>query len=888
MSKPVYKFVIIFFLMLFVVSVSTQEIEESVLIEAGPIPAEINKNEFEQLLSAKSVAYQLRKKYGIRGSVILSKSLWQILTSFSNQQQAKNIWETAINSVADINKSTYPPHVNLEFSSGQVLSQYTHGMNLEKWNKNRTVTKLTRKNIEDSFALNDDLTNYMQLDKIWEIILLDIINQENIMWNDVFLNSINLFSESEDELSQISSSNNQEIQIFVEIMKWQNSDNIDVELADLIQVIEKSSTIHNPLFQSIIRFSLNKHHGYYLATSLSWLDVAYRLSVAKMDFSETEKPQVEEFIEQNDTWFLSNEQQLMAVNNKIPEWIETSIHNLKIYYKSDDQNLSFNNSLPNAFKIIDIGFNKYMATPFRREIRKNLEVCLNISEEFAPFPQLPITTNQFIGCMNDFSTAAAYDAKSQGLSGQLSKLETKEAFDRALKLPAWQNINILYANEASINCLDKSKLLANPFEWSLAAESLLWFADRWPGYLAIYPQATDFNKTIVEGQKLINGFDCLQKPENKILKTHFTQIVSSWQNVKTQIKQVVNEFNESNLSKGSDIDLLVGSNKPSNYRVEEAIITACDDQKSCGVHVDLESSRALFGLYPNHLLMADQLKLGQLKLCYDNVGWENRRSASTHLDNDSVANYFGNFSFSIKGFYDQELIFERKVTSNTEYHYLFAENKEEVLSTYCPLSIVGSKISTTLKQGTYGLVPNRLTFLTASRANESQIITSNWSEGEEWKDQITGQHATVVSENAYDQLSAKSQQAYQQKAKELQDLIYLTILNRNPDPTEVQTSLAEAFKNMHRMTKVFSHLLYIMHADDMFTNDKLHGIIFGMDKIPNINQLDGYYRNQLNINQLIESVDENMKNNQIKWNKFTSYWSHAYLKNILYRLKSKI
>ena len=901
MPKPVYKFVIILILMLFNASTNSQEIQESVTNESDNSIEEINKNEFEQLLSAKSVVYQLRKKYGIRGSVKLSKSLWQILTSFSNQQQAQNIWETAINSIADIDKSIYPPHVKLEFSSGQVLSGYTNGMNLEKWNNNRSSVKLTRKNIEDSFDLNDDLTIYMQLDDIWEIILLDVIKQENIVWNNVFLDSINLFAEIQQDTNK--NITNDEVQIFAEIMNWQSSDNLDTALADLIQIIEKSRSIQNHLYQSIIRFSLNKHHNYYLAASLSWLEVVYRLSVAKLDFSESEKLQVEEFIEQNDTWFLSKEQELLAINTNLPEWVESSTQNLKNFYKTEAADLGFNSSLPNAYQFIEPTFNKYMATPFRRDIRSELEVCLNISEEFTPMPQLPITTNQFVGCIKDFTKAATVEAKSQGLSGLLSKVETTKAFDRALKLPAWQNINILYANQASNNCLDNSKLLASPFEWSLAAESLLWFADRWPGYLASFSQVNKFNKTtsendfsqvdefnkiILEGQRLINGYDCFEKPESEILKAQFSQIISSWKNVKVQIKQVADEFNENNLSKGSDIDLIDGSDKTGNYRVEDAIISACDDQKSCGVHVNLESSRALFGLFPNHLLMADQLKLGKLKLCYDNVGWENKRSASTHLDNDSVANYFGNFSFSIKGFYDEELVFERKLISKSEYHYLFAANNEEVLSTYCPLSIVGSKISTTLKQGTYGLVPNRLTFLTASRSNESKIIFSNWSEGEEWKDQITNENATIVTENKLEGLIENSQQAYQQKAKELQDLIYQTLLNRNPNPTEVQTSLTDAFANMHRMTRVFSHMLYILKEDDLFTNDELHGMVFGMDKIPNINQLGEYYQNQLNINQLIESVDENMKNNQIKWNKFSSNWSHAYLKNILYRLKSKI
>ena len=887
MSKPVYKFVIFLMLML-AFSASSQEIKESELVEGEKITEEINENKFDQLVSVQSVVFQLRKKYGIRGSVMLSKSMWQVLTSFSNQQQALNIWQTAVDEVAEISKSTYPPHINQEFISGQVLSRYTNGMNLGKWNKNRTEVSLTRSNIEESFALNDDLTIYMQLNEIWEIILSDIVKQENIMWNDVFIDSIDLFTEENIDIPQADDKLSQSEQFFSEMKIWQQSENLETNLAELVEKVENSPSSRQSLFVSIIRFNLNKHYNYYLAASLSWIEVAYLLSEAKTDLSEQDKQFVEEFIEQNDTWFLSNEQPLMAVNKQLPEMIENVIHHLKKYYKNEVDYISFIDSLPIAYNIIEPGFNKYMATPFRREIKSDLEVCLNISEEFTPLPQLPISINQFIGCMSDFSKAATIEAKTAGLSGQLSKLETIQAFDRALKLPAWQNINRLYANEATGNCLDDSKLMANSFEWMLAAESLLWFSDRWPGYLANYPQASDFNKTIIEGEKLINGFDCLDESESEILKTQFTQIVLAWQNVKTQIKQVANEFNQSNLSKGSDIDLLIGSDKPSNYRVEDAIIEACDDQLSCGVHIGLESSRALFGLYPNHLLMADQLKLGKLKLCYDNVGWENRRSASTHLDNDSVANYFGNFSFSIKGFYDEELIFERKLTSKTEYHYLFSANNEEVLSTYCPLPMVGSKISTTLKEGTYGLVPNRLTFLTASRANESQILTSNWTDGEEWKDQVISDQVEIIFENELKELSAKSQQAYQQKAKELQDLIYLTLLNRNPNPTEPQQSLIDAFSNMNRMTRVFSHLLYVKNADDLLTNDDLHGLIFGMNKIPNINQMDEYYNNQLNINQLIESVDENMKNNQIKWNNFTSYWSHAYLKNILYRLKSKI
>ncbi len=488
--------------------------------------------------------------------------------------------------------------------------------------------------------------------------------------------------------------------------------------------------------------------------------------------------------------------------------------------------------------------------------------------------------------MDDFHKASTIEAKTRELSGALSKIETTQAFDRRLKLPPWQNINILYANEATGECLDKNNRLVSPFEWTMAAESLLWFKDRWPGYVASQEDLSNVNEMIFEGERLIQGFDCIELKPDVMLKKQFSQIDLSWQKVKTHIKIVANEFNQSNLSLGSDIDLLTSSEKPSNYRVEDAIITACDAQKSCGVHVDLESSRALFGLFPNHLLMADQLKLGKLKLCYDNVGWENRRTASTHLDNDSVANYFGHFSFSIKGLYDDKLIFERKLIAKNEHNYLFAENNEKVLETYCPLSMVGSKISTNLKRGTYGLVPNRLTFLTASRANESKILTNNWVSGEEWRDQISNPMTTIISENTHMELTGLTQKAYQEKANELQTLIYKTMLNHLTEPTEEQILLTESFKSMNRMTRLFAQLLYVAYPNDLKSNDQLHGILNGVDKIPDILDMNEFYQNQLNINLLIDSIDDNMKNNQIKWNKFSSYGSHAYLKNILFRLKT--
>lgn len=884
-----------FFVPLFVISsvfAQSQEIVDSAEDETS-LQA---KNDFVNLVDSKEIVYQLRKNYGVKGSVLLTKTLSQILSSYSNQEQAQNNWQSAVNEVTQLNNNQSIPFINFKFNTGQVLSQYTQGIDLQKYKHSRIGVTLVKNNRAIFLKLNDDLTIYMHLDDVWASLITDITKQETIAWEDVFVNSLSLFHQDkvvspininadkqaeEDAVETISDKD-----FFKGLNTWYTSDGGSRELVELVNLIELSDSSSYQYYLSIIRFSFNKFQQHYLASAISWNEVAYYLYIRKNQMDELDLKTARTFIEENDVWFLSKEAQMSQINKDLPEKIETIIHHLKQYYQDESGNDLNGMGLFNTYQLVEPKFEKYMATPFRQKIRKELEVCLNISEEFAPYPQQPIDIKQFNGCIDDITHAAITEAKSRELSGSLTKVDTKQALDRTLQLPPWQTINILKARVAKNGCLDESHQSINPLEWTIATESVLWFIDRWPAYFAKYPNHNKIQQMIGVGENLQNTLDCLDQSKEDLLAIELNRIDKTWQNVKTQIKQVVDEFNEQNLTLGSDLDLLDSAEKISKYRVEDATIQACDVQQSCGIHAPLNSSRALFGLFPNHLLVADQLKLGKLKLCYDNVGWENRRSASTHLDNPSVANYFGQFSFSIKGYYDEELVFERKLTSKEEYYYLFAENSEEVLSTYCPLSIVGNKISTTLAEGTYGLVPNRLTFLTASRTSESNILTSNWSAGEEWQDQIASLETGSISENKLTELSLSIQEAYQSKAKDLQDLIYQTLLGRLRDPTEKQQQLTDSFADMNRIKKLFAQMIYITQPDEYMSNDLLHSMFFGNDKISDTNTVKEYYKNQLNISQLIKSMDENIKINQNKWNNFTPTWSNAYLNNILYRLKS--
>lgn len=876
-----YKFTIFLLISLFSTAVVIAQDKPALAAESK---IEASESDFNHLVSASDVANRLRMNYGVKGSVLLSKTMSQILYSFSNQQQAQISWQTAINQVTKNKSLANTSFINSQYHSGQTLSQFTHGLDQQKWQANRINLKVSAQNVNDFFETYDDLTVYLNLTEVWKVLLKDISKQENIQWHDVFAKSLDLFSGNDlntDAAAQIEV----EFNFFEALSQWQANKYSELGLAELTNQLALRPTSSRSLYSEIIRYSLEKQVKNFLSASLTWLNIAQQFALQKNHLPANELSFILKFIEENDTWFLSKEQELLAINIGLPEWMEHSFHNIKALYKGSSTTVNL--ELATIYQMLEPQLEKYMASPFRQKIRKSLEVCLNISDEFLPYPQEPIDKNQFEGCIKDMVIWASQEASSRELAGSLTKVNSQTAIDRALQLPSWQTINIILANASDASCLDDSQHLPNPFEWSIATESLLWFADRWPAYMNNYPQNLQISKIIQQGVRLIDNIECLEKSKKDTLNSNYNHILQAWQNVKSQIKKVAIEFNENNLATGSSLDLLDTSEKPNNYSVAELKINACDVQTSCGVHIELESTKALFAMFPNHLLVANQLKLGTLKLCYDNVGWENRRAASTGLDNNNVTNYHGNFSFTLKGSYNDELVFSRKLIDKNEYKYLFGANTPEVLNTACPLKIVGQKISTTLERGTYGLVPNRLTFLTASRADETRILEGNWASGDEWNNLITGDDIQIISENQFTELNSSVQQAYQQKATQLQATIYKSLLNIQTD-TDVQKQLAQGFNSMQRSSKLFASMNYILQMNNLMLNDELHGMFYGSNKIPDVQSINELYQSQININSLIQSIDDNLKTTQEKWNALEKSWSNQHIKDILFRLNSLI
>ena len=185
-------------------------------------------------------------------------------------------------------------------------------------------------------------------------------------------------------------------------------------------------------------------------------------------------------------------------------------------------------------------------------------------------------------------------------------------------------------------CQKRLRIQANPIEWTLAAESMAWLHDRWPGLVSAWADKNQLVKLLKTGQNIYHNPDCLQV--NTALQSQFETVRSQWLKLKAAIHDQLKIYRDNHLAENSQIDFFQPVNQYTQLASEGITITPCDVAKACGAFVELPASTALLDLFPNHLKMAQQFGLGELKLCYDQVEWNNRQTEPTHLNNNSIAN----------------------------------------------------------------------------------------------------------------------------------------------------------------------------------------------------------------------------------------------------------
>lgn len=399
-----------------------------------------------------------------------------------------------------------------------------------------------------------------------------------------------------------------------------------------------------------------------------------------------------------------------------------------------------------ALLIPDMGY--YFDTPVRGRIVEEINICISIAVSVGDEGFHTMTRRQFDACMETLLQLAEQETRTAELSGDINGPFTTDTLRRELSITPWQRINygIGYLHDRyATDCQPPANSLPNPLEWAVLANTMAWFAEDGPVYFQTPENETRLTKMRNIGEQLIKDLAeqsmCLAAAGTGINDPVYRSLVDyefALRELDLGIENAVADFRIERLNPGADVALDRDALQSTTYRPEGLLIGPCDTREVCEMSGDLSATRALIGLFPDQYLLAEQTGMGSIEICYRNMEWVERRSELVRPDDENVANYFGHLGFDLVGRYMEKGqvsdIFGFRFTSPREHHYLFAQTSDEVLNDSCPVEWVGSRVITPLREKRGGIVPNRLTYLAASRKLPSRLLQNNWDRGAEWRD----------------------------------------------------------------------------------------------------------------------------------------------------------
>jgi len=466
----------------------------------------------------------------------------------------------------------------------------------------------------------------------------------------------------------------------------------------------------------------------------------------------------------------------------------------------------------------------YFDTPVRARIIEEVDICISIAVGLSEEGYASMTRTQFDACMVSLLQLAEQETRLAELSGNMNGPFTADALRRELSVTPWQRINYgigyLHERHATI-CQAPASPLPNPLEWAVLATTMAWFAESAPVFFQTPGNEARLAAMRTIGEQLILSLaeqsDCLSASGSGIndpISRSMTDYELALRELDAGVNSAEADFRSQRLNPGADALLDRDASQATSYRPDSLVIQPCDQQAVCEMSGDLSTTRALIGLFPDEYLLAEQTGLGRIEICYRNMEWVERRSELVRPDDQNVANYFGHLGFDLMGRYvenDQESdIFGFRFTSPQEHHYLFAQTSDEVLADSCPVEWVGSRVVTPLREERNGIVPNRLTYLAASRKLPSRLLQNNWARGAEWRDWFVtgiGVSALEVSTPAEitTRLNQHLQSLYQAEQTEIYQRLLLPQL-KNSDGDDIslftemsQVSITKALIRMQMM-----------------------------------------------------------------------------------------
>lgn len=390
----------------------------------------------------------------------------------------------------------------------------------------------------------------------------------------------------------------------------------------------------------------------------------------------------------------------------------------------------------------------YFDLPVRDLVAGGVDACAGIVAVRDPDGSPAMTRALFDDCQQTLVQLADVEAREAQLAGDPNGPFGESELQRELELTAAQRINyaIGYLQERfATGCTAPVRPLPNPLEWAYLANFMAWFAEQSPVFLQTPENERLIGRMRAIGSDIINVIgeqvDCLAGigtgVNDPVLRASqdYARALAELERV---LRVAESDYRAAVLAPGADIVLDGGAVQATAYRPSEESIGPCDAQAVCEMSGQLSATRALYGLFPNSFLLADQSGMGQVQICYDKVEWVDRRLEPVRENDPNVANYYGHLAFDLRGRYlDGEGatdLFAFRFRSPQEHHYMFAATTPEVLEDACPVEWLGQRIVSTMPGEHAGLVPNRLTYLSAARTQPSRLLARNWDRGAGWRD----------------------------------------------------------------------------------------------------------------------------------------------------------
>jgi hypothetical protein len=526
----------------------------------------------------------------------------------------------------------------------------------------------------------------------------------------------------------------------------------------------------------------------------------------------------------------------------------------------------------------------YYQQPVRQRISEEIDICISIAVSRNVTDVAKLSREQFDGCMQSLVEIAGTLILREELAGDADGPFGVDQLRRELRLPAWQRINYSHGyllERFSTGCDAPGEPFPNPLEWASLANMVVWFAGQSPLYFN-----TPANEDLVvrmrqQGMELIQGMhqqvDCISGAaagiEDPVARS-IADYSEALENLVGGLREAELKFRESRLMAGADVVLHGDAFQQTAYRAEDLAIGPCNPDRICEMKGELETTRALIGLFPDPYLIADQTGLGKVEICYENMQWVNRRAEPVRQEDPFVANYFGQLSFDLIGRYyekdEVKNVFGSNFVSPDEYHYLFAAATDEVREDSCPTEWVGTKIVTGLgKSGNFRVVPDRLTYLASARKKPSEIMVSNWSRGAEWRDWfVTGlgvvRHEYPDDEGISGRINQHLQALYQAEQAEL----YTALLRPRTRSTGSSPSALYALQSELTVRKsLVRAYISLFYPEFLIGSDEIRGSLEGYGALLDSKVLRRFREENLAVSSINRQGLERLEEFKAQWSR---------------------